>query len=117
MKTKFRIKEDPGRTRPLASLPPPKRPELGQTGFEVDWCYELPLIDGSTDADMDNQKRHVVVCPTMEKAMELAKKVYPLDKFGAVLITPVEYKDPYGDGIWQTYTWECIGDPIEYSGD
>lgn len=94
-----------------------KPPVLGESAWEVEWCYELPTVEGCNDADIDRAKFSRSMVKSKEAAMELAKKVYPLDKFGAVKITPMEYRDDIGEGIAALFDWAAAGDSIEYSGD
>lgn len=91
----------------------------GDEGFEVEWCWELPLIEGTTDADMDGAKWKRSYHKTLSDAMAMAQRQLPNDKFGAVEITPVRWEDQYPetDMEGRCYRWEPTGQSIEYSGD
>ena len=91
-------------------------PELGQRGYEVEWCHDLPTLEDGF-ADMDAAKYFSKVLPTREKAMAFARNVFPHDQFGAVTITPVEFTDPYGDNFRHTFRWEPCGDAEYYEGE
>lgn len=90
---------------------------LGDRGFEVEWCTKVFVEDdGCTgNPDRDTYKRRVV--ETRDQALALAKEVYPEDGHGCVVVTPVEWVDPYGDGIPRTFHWDYCGDSLHYSGD
>lgn len=63
----------------------------GDTGWEVDWCKEIPLIDygdGESDRDLDNQKRGTRNFRTREEAVTYAKEVLPKAVDGDIQITP-----------------------------
>lgn len=81
-------------------------PQLGDEGYEVEWCSEIPLIPGTTDGDLDKAKYHRKVVRTKAEAWKLAKEVYPRDAFSSVRISPVKFSDPYDMGIRHTFKWE-----------
>jgi hypothetical protein len=84
-------------------------PELGDRAFEVEWCFHLPRFEDGT-CDIDGAKHKRRFARTIEDAFAIAREVYPQDKFGSVTITPVEWIDPYKEGIRQLYRWEYVGD-------
>lgn len=97
----------------------PKRPELGDRAYEVEWADYLPLNPETGDAELDlvQYKRRIV--RSIDSARKVARQVYPdsTRAFGVVMITPVEFTDPYGDNIYRTFRWEAIGDTEYYEGD
>ena len=61
----------------------------GDTGYEVEWCCDLPTYpDDPNTIDTDNAKYVRRDFRTKEDAYAYAKKVFPKDKGGAVRITP-----------------------------
>lgn len=96
--------------------------EVGTEGYEVEWCYELPIEDG--DAQMEKAKWRRVVLTDLQDAKKLAEEVYPQDQFGAVLITQVVLTDPHEGtryaGIRSEFRWEPQSewaDKAEYSNE
>jgi hypothetical protein len=84
-----------------------KRPSVGDRAFAVDWCAAIPL-DENGDADMDRADDRCEHFATEEAAARRVAEVLPLDAFGVVQVTPVEFV-PYDDdaerfphaGFWQ----------------
>ena len=69
---------------------------------------------------MDRARFSTLIISEPERVIEEARKVYPMDKFGAVRITPVIFTDPYGENIPRTFEWEAASDwdsCLEYSGE
>ncbi len=90
----------------------------GDIAFEVEWCPVLPLFeDGSADIDHAQYKREY--SKTESGAEVIARRVYPLDKFGAVRITKVEWRDQHEGTKYAglQFRWEVISDTKEYTGD
>jgi hypothetical protein len=98
----------------------PKNPTLGDEAWKVEWCYELPSVEGTSDADIDRAKYKYRIFMCREMAEKFARICYPDDKFGAVHIYPVTFEDPHADtkyaGIRSQFRWAETGDAIEYSG-
>lgn len=91
-------------------------PKLGDTAFEVETCVSIPLNEfGDSDLDRAVNRRYIVA--TKDAALEMAKRLLPKDAFGSVVVTPIEFVDPYGDGMPSTFAWEPVGDSLHYSGE
>ncbi len=85
------------------------KPKLGDSGWEVEWCYELPL-DELGDADIDAAKYKRRFFKSIELARIYASVILPQDNFGSLLITPFTVElaeDEYPNA----------GTRIEYTGD
>lgn len=95
------------------------RRNVGDIAFEVETCVDLPLVEGTTDADINRARYERSYHKTFDDAYARARRVYPEDKFGAVTISTVQWLDQHHDtdcaGI--EYGWEVVADPIEYSGE
>ena len=89
--------------------------ELGDKAFEVEWCSVLPR-NKNGDAEPDLATYEFRVLDTYDAALAFAKSIYPKDQWGSVRITPVEFVDPFGDGIKRTFRWEPIGDSEFFEG-
>jgi hypothetical protein len=92
------------------------KPRIGDSGWEVEWCVDVPKIEGTDDIDMDQADYRFADFTTKEEAMEFAKAVYPQDFFGSVRITqftiePLSDEWPYG--ATRVYT----ADPEHYEGE
>jgi hypothetical protein len=83
-------------------------------GFEVEWCFALPIIEGTNDCDPGNARYARADFAEKSKALAFAKKMLPQDCFGAVQVTEFEMRQ-FEVGI-PAYYREYIGDPIEVSG-
>lgn len=83
------------------------RPKIGDSGFEVEWCADLPVNEyGDCEPDL------ATYCTrdfrTIDEARQCAKQVFPQCVIGEVRITP--------------FTIECLFDGVripqrEYTGD
>lgn len=96
-----------------------KRPErlLGYRAFEVEWCTKIPIDPETGEGDMDGCEYARRFVGTIDEALAEAKEVYPLDKFGVVTVTEVEWIDPYEERIAALYRWDYVGDSRHYSGE
>jgi hypothetical protein len=83
-----------------------QRPRVGDTAFEVEWCKRIPLTPEG-EGDLDNAEYVVEHFPTLAKAASFARGILPLDMFGAVRITPVEFT--------RRGKWRDTGKPMHYS--
>lgn len=83
---------------------------LGTRAYEVEWCSDLGPVNEFGETELDSWVYERRICATRESAMDLAKKLLPLDKVGAVAVTEVEYADPYGDNLPHTFRWEYVGE-------
>lgn len=89
---------------------------LGDRGFMVEWCIETPTDEnGDTEPDLWKYKRRVL--SELSAAMSFAKLAFIEAVTGVVEVYPVEFVDPYGDGIRKTFKWECVGDSEYYNGE
>jgi hypothetical protein len=77
-----------------------------ERGFEVEWLTDVPLNEFG-DADIDRGKTNTVDFASIEDALGHARKVMPLDFYGAPIITEFEMV-PYVAGKPGTYR-EYIG--------
>jgi hypothetical protein len=91
-------------------------PKLGDKAYEVEWCIHCPL-DCAGEALLDCAVYKTAVVKTIQEARNKAKEVYPLDWFGSVRITSVQWSDQFGDGLAWLFGWEYFGDSEYYSGD
>lgn len=93
-----------------------KRKE-GDRAFEVEWCDHIPVFEDGCH-DMDNAHFNCLFFKTKKKALEFAKRILPKDKFGAVMITPVEWRDQYPNTLFKgwLFEWEYIGESEEFTG-
>jgi len=89
----------------------------GEEGFEVEWCYDLPLVPGTSDAEVDKAAFRSKVVRTEKDARMLANWTLKLDKFGAVRVTPVRLVDPHEGTEYAglKLEWEHTGDGFEVS--
>ena len=86
-----------------------RRPRVGDVAWEVDWCASIPL-DEFGDSDLDGADHRSEGYGNRTAAVERGKCVLPLDAFGVVRITLVQFA-AYDDadalryphaGYWQT---------------
>lgn len=84
-------------------------------GYEVQWCSNLPMIEGTTDADIDKAEYTMRDFDTQAEAVALAKQIIidRLDAFGAVIVTEFQMEE-YEPGI-PAWHREYVSDPIEIS--
>jgi hypothetical protein len=93
------------------------RPKLGDSGWEVEWCVEMPTYpDDPTTCDPDNAKYRSRYFRTREEADAFAREVYPQCVLGSVAITPFVIEpesDEWPFGAIREYT----ADSDYYEGD
>ena len=77
-------------------------------GWEVEWCTELPCVEGTNDADIDRAKYQRADYPTKSEAMKVAKRVLRFDQFGSVRVTQFHS---------ERYEPDCPATYREYDGD
>lgn len=77
--------------------------------FEVEWVTHIPL-DEFGDRDIDNATHKYHVLRTKDEAIDYARKVYPQDKFGAVMISEMKYDE-------ETMCHECVAGPWYWNGE
>ena len=91
-----------------------KRPVIGDRAWRVEWCADLP-VDAAGDSDTDMADNRCEVWLTKPAAQKRATEVLPLDVFGQVSITPVEFV-PYDENDAIRYPhvgfWEEADEPI-----
>lgn len=99
---------------------PTKRPTVGDECWEVEWCAGVPLVEGTTDADMDRADYRVRRFTNRDAALQFAREIYPKDYFGAVSITPIRF-EPYDEDHIDAYPhagfWQAIGESEHYEGE
>lgn len=90
---------------------------VGDAGWEVEWCKELPCYPDDPDTiDRDNAVMVTRCFDSREEAYRYAKEVYPRDQFGAVAITPFSIEplsDEWPYGAYREYT----ADSETYEGE
>lgn len=96
----------------------PRHPKLGDEAWKVEWCYELPLVSGTKDADVDAAKYRSKIFTSKQFAERYGRMCAPHDQFGGPLIYPVRFVDPWDDvpevaGQQRHFRWEESGDPCE----
>lgn len=99
-----------------AAAATPKLPELGDRAWQVEWCISLGEPDEFGEYPPDNWKYKRATFTTKKVADEFARKVYPKDARGVVEVYPVEFVDPYDEGLVSTFRWESCGDSEYYDG-
>jgi hypothetical protein len=93
-----------------------KQLPLGTRAWEVEWCDRCDKDEGG-DTDLDSAHYITRIFISRDAADAYAEKVFPVDVFGCVAITPVELTDPYGDDIHSTFIWEACGESYWYEGE
>jgi hypothetical protein len=86
------------------------KPKLGDSGWEVEWCADVPRIEGTDDLDIDQADYRFADFKAKEEAMAFAKEIFPRDFFGSVRITPFRIEplsDEWPYGATREYTADC----------
>lgn len=97
----------------------PRHFEIGESGWEVEWCSQLAYHDPEHPEDGIDPDQCVYEFRnfrTRNAAMDFAKEVYTADQFGSVRITPftIEHlSDTWPHGRTQVFT----DDSEFYSGE
>ena len=95
-----------------------RQPRVGDRAWHVDWCAGIPLDPETGDGDLDNADYRTETFWLEPDANERARKVLPLDAFGSVSVTAVEFL-AYDDDDAACYPhvgfWEPIGEPEDFN--
>ena len=93
-----------------------RRPKVGDRAWQVDWCAGVPT-DENGDSNMDAADDRCETYATREASEKRAKEVLPLDFFGCVKVTPVEFV-AYDEDDAMAYPhagfWEAAGESLEF---
>ena len=71
-------------------------------GWEVEWCSEVPLVDGENDLDAADMRYRDFPLDKKEEAMAFAKEKLEIDYFGSVRINEFELVPLY-PGLTREY--------------
>ncbi len=98
-----------------------KRPRVGETKWEVEWCSKLAFYEDSTDTDMDRCTMSFRYFATEAEAVAFAAKTWPetVKTFGVVEICEVRftaYDDDDAAEFPHVGFWEHIG-TVQYITD
>lgn len=100
------------------------RPRVGDAAWLVEWCCKLAFYDDdpSGDVDRDNCTMANRLVSSREKAIQLAREVWPLTTrtFGIVEYWPVTFV-PYDEDDAECYPhvgfWEATDEGEVYEGE
>ena len=82
---------------PESTFSPMVKPQVGDRKWAVDWTASIPK-DEYGDSDLDNADERCERYASRELAIARAKAVLPLDAFGCVTVTAVEFV-PYDEDL------------------
>lgn len=94
------------------------RPTVGDRKWQVEWCAGIPK-DEYGDSDMDAADYRRSCFKTHDEAIAFAKEKLPLDAFGSVAVTEIEfvpYDESDADSMPHVGFWEDVRD-AEYVSD
>ncbi len=77
-------------------------PKLGDSGWEVEWCIYIHVVDGEREPDLDKYRKRYF--KRKSEAERFAREIFPDDLNGTVQITafriePLSEDWPHGQTI------------------